>query len=324
MKLTRHGIPYYKQLITGHQPAVSRNDGSLIVNDPGGTYQTGGDIGLVDLLVDQVVVVNPDVMLHKVLFNPFIFQNGSPSIFAHNRSILSLSSYTGTQKSGAEQMLADEGFWVQSVTDNDQSYVNGGRILFDSKGDFQGGDHTHGEKNATGGPYNSTWDQVNLEYVNPSHRGNIWVKTTRQNPNLWLYLNVVASSEPYSTQDLIQQTIVHGIEFDTALADQSVDVGTGNDGADRGILSDMNMVRDPYTIPQPPNWAYVEPNAPITLTYPDNAESPSGMLFFNLADESNFFSLTFPPVNLELNPSDIKDEYDIDFSEFIPEEKSNG
>ena len=300
----------------------------------GGGYVPGGSI-IPHLVKEETIAVDYDTQCVKIQCRRDVIQQGSPSLFYCNRASFGVLEYTGNDSSEI-----DENLWESGTQTGEVAYKDGGRLVYDfPTNPFVVGDPADGLINPqTEKPFNEnylsnpeTWSfpQITTPFF--------WVKVTRSQPRKWLAFSAHGSSQPAFTQDYhLSQTLLK-LTFNEDLAEQFLgntnenegedgeDTGTSTGGTNVGPRLDgppiaMQIHREPIP-PQIVEYDYTEPAINLTVSYPENVEAPSGMLFVNLSEEDLYVNLNFTRTNLELNRQDVIDNYDTEFTEFIPEER---
>lgn len=276
---------------------------------PGGFGFTGENLGTItnlDLKETQRVQ-DQDVQYVKLL--P-VASAGGPGV-SWFRTILAKLNYTGNS---AEEANSEAIF--QHPSDSTQDYMNyGGKIYYDTlNANGVGGDPT----GLQGEQYNQTWRESEAKWYGTEEDKPIWVKVAPGYP-CWIQFHAFANS--YNGQHPASAQVAIKVEYENVTVDTSDDpVGSTTDrggGRDSGAFNLYN----PPTLPLEIDYTYVEPEIDIDLNYESSLESPSGMLFFNMADDTQSFSINFRNQHIRLNPEDVDGKYDTAFSEFIPEEE---
>ena len=266
------------------------------------------------------VIVDDNTQCIRIVPRTTVVQGPHPSMFHHYRTTVAVLDYTGNDASAI-----NEDIW-QSPT----AYDDGGRIVYDYPTNMGiAGDPADGliNPNNPGKPFNENFNVTTGQWQSMILLMPFWVKITRGEPVKWLSGRAFASSEPFNNGDVEMASTNFKLEFDESLSMtlNSTDVeDTGSGGpppGDRDLTGFEILDRSPIMDPVVPPYNYVEPEIPITVSYPLNSEAPSGMLFINLTNEETYLNLNFTRYNLELNKKDIQEQFETEFTEYIPDER---
>ena len=288
--------------------------------DPGGgggpdgfgfTGENLGTITSLDLKVTERVTADSGEQYVKLL--P-VASAGGPGVQWH-RSILAKLDYTGNSVSEAD---SEEIF--EHPSDSTQDYMNyGGKVFYDSLNhNGVGGDPT----GLQGEQFNQTWRESEATWYSVDEDKPVYVKVEQGYP-CWIRFHAYANS--YNGQHPAQAQVSIKVEYEAVEteAEDNDNTPAGNRApGERGGGKDFAVYTPPPT-PEPIEYSYVAPDIDINLDYDNSLESPSGMLFLNVADTEQSIMMTFLNKHVRLNTEDVANKYDVEFSELVPEEEES-
>ena len=299
----------------------------------GAGYVPGGQV-FGNLKIEQTIATDYDTQYVQVIPVGSHTQAGSPSFFHFYRNsfgVLNVTSNSGDYPGG---------HYDTPVGSANAGYSEGGQLVYDSLSSNSsiGGDPADGDINpTTNQAWNPDWDPAAGRWFNLNVEKAIWVKVTRDMPHKWLTAYFYASSEPFYSADQETQFINRALSFNETVAEewlaQNTDTGsgdtgdTGNTGNNTGgnpawsAGDELQAQYDRNVDSAPIVWNYSEPLLPLSISFPENIETPTGMLILNTTQEEQRLDITFDRAQLELNREDLKDVYETEFDEFIPDAK---